>query len=162
MIVIGFGQGVSPLISFCFGAGEIFLARKLRKITNFFVFGAGIFFFLCVMIGSNYYSEIFVESETVHHMIRSGMPIFALSFLFTGTNVITSFYFTSIGKAKESAVISSARGLVILLICIFTLPQLLGMTGVWLAAPVTELITLLLSLIFIVNDNKKKENLMQD
>jgi Na+-driven multidrug efflux pump len=82
------------------------------------------------------------------------MPIFALSFLFAGINVITSFYFTSIGKAKESAIISSARGLVVLLICIFTLPPILGMLGVWLAAPITEIITLALSLIFIVKDSR--------
>jgi Na+-driven multidrug efflux pump len=46
-------------------------------------------------------------------------------------------------------VISSARGLVILLACIFVLPPMLGMTGVWLAAPVTEGLTLILSLVFI-------------
>jgi Na+-driven multidrug efflux pump len=38
--------------------------------------------------------------------------------------------------------ISLARGLVILLACIFVLPALFGMTGVWLAAPVTEGVTL--------------------
>ena len=37
------------------------------------------------------------------------------SYILCGLNAIASFYFTSIGKAKESAVISSARGLVILL-----------------------------------------------
>jgi putative MATE family efflux protein len=154
MIVIGFGQGASPLISFTYGAGEKLLAGSLRKITNIFVLAAGTMFFLCVLIGSAWYSRIFVESESINQMIHRGMPIFALSFLFAGINIITSFYFTSIGKAKESAAISSARGLVILLICIFVLPPILGMTGVWLAAPITELATLLLSLIFIVNDNK--------
>ncbi|HCC37199.1 MAG TPA: MATE family efflux transporter, partial [Treponema sp.] len=66
----------------------------------------------------------------------------------------TSFYFTSIGKAMESAVISSARGLIILLICIFVFPPLFGMTGVWLAAPVTEALTLFLSLIFIMKEKR--------
>jgi len=89
--------------------------------------------------------------------VRSGIPIYAISFLFSGVNVISSFYFTSIGKAKESAIISSARGLVILLICIFTLPPLLGMTGVWLVAPITEMLTLLMSLFFI----SKEKNFLQ-
>jgi putative MATE family efflux protein len=155
MIVIGFGQGASPLMSFAFGADEKLLARDLRKITNIFVLGAGTVFFLFVVIASSWYSKIFVKSETVHQMIQSGIPIFALSFLFTGINVITSFYFTSIGKAKESAIISSARGFVILLICIIMLPPILGMFGVWLAAPVTELATTILSLTFIAKDNTR-------
>lgn len=79
---------------------------------------------------------------------------FAVSFLFSGINTISSFYFTSIGKAMESAIISCARGLVLLLICIFTLPPLLGMTGVWLVAPITEILTLILSFVFIVKDTE--------
>ena len=73
------------------------------------------------------------------------MLIFMTSFFFSGINSITSFYFTAIGKAMESAVISFSRGLAVLLICIFTLPALYGMTGVWLAAPVTEGVTMLIT-----------------
>ncbi|MEG2823040.1 MAG: MATE family efflux transporter, partial [Lachnospiraceae bacterium] len=69
-------------------------------------------------------------------------------------NTISSFYFTSIGKAMESTIISSARRLVILLICIFTLPPLLSMTGVCLVALITEFLTLILSLIFNIRENR--------
>lgn len=82
------------------------------------------------------------------------MMIFMVSFFFSGINAITSFYFTSIGKAVESAVISLSRGLVVLLICIFLLPAYFGMTGVWLAAPVTEIITILISGAMVHCDKK--------
>ncbi|WP_304508036.1 MATE family efflux transporter [Anaerotignum sp.] len=156
MIIVGFGQGASPLISFSYGAKDHFLAANLRRITNFMVLIVGTVVLLLVSIGSGWYSSLFVKNEVVEQMVRSGIIIFAVSFLFSGINTITSFYFTSIGKAKESAVISSARGLVILLICIFTLPPLLGITGVWLVAPVTELFTLLLSLFFIGRERKNQ------
>ncbi len=38
MVVVGFGQGVSPLVSFCFGAKEGGLARRLRRRTNRLVY----------------------------------------------------------------------------------------------------------------------------
>lgn len=154
MILIGFGQGASPLISFTYGAKEKRLAADLRKTTNRMVLGAGVVTFLLVLLGSKWYGGLFIENQAVEQMVGSGIVLFAVSFLFSGINTITSFYFTSIGKAKESAVISSARGFVLLLICIFALPPLLGMTGVWLAAPITEAATLLLSLLFIANDSK--------
>lgn len=154
MVVIGFGQGASPLISFTYGAKEHLLAASLRKITNFMVLLAGAVLILLVLLGSGWYSSLFVKSNVVEQMVNSGIMIYAASFLFSGINVITSFYFTSIGKAKESAIISSTRGLVILLICIFTLPPLLGMTGVWIVAPLTELLTLFLSLFFIEQESK--------
>ena len=91
---------------------------------------------------SGWYGSIFVANRQVQDMVSFGIRIFVVSFFFSGINAITSFYFTAIGRAFESAVISSLRGLVVLLLCIFILPALFGMTGVWMAAPVTELVTL--------------------
>lgn len=142
MVVIGFGQGASPLISFSYGAGEKALAGKIRRKTNELVFVPGVLTVLLMRMLSGWYGGLFVKSEAVQEMVRYGMSIFTVSFFFSGINAITSFYFTSTGRAFESAVISTARGLVILLICIFVLPVYLGMTGVWMAAPVTEGITL--------------------
>lgn len=145
MVIVGFGQGASPLISFCYGAEEKRLASDIRKGTNRYVFLAGVAVFLLMSIGVDGYSGLFVQNETVRQMVRSGVLIFMISFFFSGINSITSFYFTAIGKAFESAVISFSRGLVVLLICIFTLPVLFGMTGVWMAAPVTEAVTMLIT-----------------
>ena len=154
MVIIGFGQGASPLISFTYGANEHLLAASLRRITNFVVLTVGAVVLILVMVGSGSYSRLFVKSDVVERLVRSGVVIYAVSFLFSGINTVSSFYFTSIGKAKESAIISSARGLVVLLIFVFTLPPLFGMTGVWLVAPITELLTLLLSLFFIGKERK--------
>ncbi|QOX61874.1 MATE family efflux transporter [Anoxybacterium hadale] len=154
MVMIGFGQGASPLISFSYGAKEHLLAASLRKATNLMVLLVGAVVLFLVLFGSEWYSNLFVKSDLVIQMVRSGVIIYSVSFLFSGMNIISSFYFTSIGKAKESAIISSARGFVILLICIFTLPSLFGMAGVWLVAPLTEAITLLLSLYFINTESR--------
>ncbi|WP_054692988.1 MATE family efflux transporter [Syntrophomonas palmitatica] len=154
MVIIGFGQGASPLISFSYGAKELNLSQTIRKMTNLLVFLTGAAAMMVMLIASDWYSGIFVNSRTVESLIESGISIFVVSFLFSGVNTITSFYFTSIGKAKESALISSSRGLVVLLICILTLPSLLGMTGVWLVAPVTEAFTIVLSFVLISKNNK--------
>ena len=152
MIIVGFGQGASPLISFSFGAKESGLAKKIRKQTNGFVFAIGVVVFVLMAVLSGWYSGLFVKNNTIQEMVRHGMLIFMVSFFFSGINAITSFYFTSIGKAFESAVISLSRGLVVLLICIFVFPAYLGMTGVWLAAPVTEIITIVISAFFVHTD----------
>ena len=149
MVIVGFGQGASPLISFAYGAKEKLLAADIRKRTNRYVFGSGAAVFLLMAAGMEWYSGIFVQNENVEEMVRSGMLIFMLSFFFSGVNSITSFYFTATGRAFESAVISALRGLIVLLICIFTLPYLFGMTGVWMAAPVTEAVTLGVTVFFL-------------
>jgi len=149
MVVIGFGQGASPLISYSFGADRIELSREIRRKTNLFVIVLGMLTFLFLILGASGYSHVFVKDNTVQNMVSSGSKIFSFAFLFMGFNIISSFYFTSIGRAKESALISGSRGLVVLLICIMVLPALLGMKGVWLVAPATEIITVFLTLFLL-------------
>ncbi|MEH2956132.1 MATE family efflux transporter [Candidatus Merdisoma sp. JLR.KK011] len=154
MLVVGFGQGASPLISFAYGAKEYELAGALRKRTNCYVFWAGAAVFLAMSAASGWYGSLFVQNEKIEEMVCSGMMIFTSAFFFAGINGITSFYFTATGRALESAVISLSRGLVVLLICIVTLPALFGMTGVWMAAPVTEAVTLVITLVFLGKEKR--------
>ncbi len=152
MIVCGFGQGMAPLASFVYGAKEKLLARNLFTRTVLLVLAAGCATVAFVGLGSGWYSRIFVSDTAVQQMIKSGILIFMWDFVLCGLNAIASFYFTSIGKAKESAVISSARGLVILLAAIFVLPAILGMNGVWLTSPATEILTLAITLFYLKKD----------
>jgi len=155
MVVCGFGQGMAPLASFVYGAKEKLLARKLYSRTNLLVFIAGAATVALVGFGSSFYSRIFVEDAAVQQMIKSGILIFMWNYILCGLNAIASFYFTSIGKAKESAVISTARGLVILLAAIFVLPSIFGMNGIWLTSPATEILTLAITLFYLKKDRRE-------
>ena len=161
MVVCGFGQGMAPLSSFVYGAKEKLLARNLFTRTVLLVLAAGCTTVALVGFGSGWYSRIFVEDAAVQQMIKSGILIFMWSYILCGLNAIASFYFTSIGKAKESAVISIARGLVILLAAIFVLPTILGMNGVWLASPATEILTLAITLFYLKKDRKEIDDAKQ-
>lgn len=161
MVVCGFGQGMVPLASFVYGTKEKLLARNLFTRTVLLVLAAGCATVAFVGFGSGWYSRIFVSDAEVQQMIKSGILIFMWSYILCGLNAIASFYFTSIGKAKESAVISSARGLVILLAAIFVLPAILGMNGVWLASPATEILTLAITLFYLKKDRKEIDDAKQ-
>lgn len=152
MVIVGYGQGVVPLVSFAFGAKDFALARRLRKITVMLVLFSALAVMIFMVFALNWYSGLFAKDASISAMVRSGVLIYMFSFPLAGFNTILSFYFTSIGKAKESAVISSSRGIVVLLICIFTLPVIFGITGVWFVGPVTEGVTILLSLMYMYKE----------
>lgn len=146
MIMIGIGQGMTPLVSFVYGAKDVFTARKLRKTATKVCTIVGAVTFVCMVLGRNGYGQLFIKNYEIQQMISTGILIFSCSFILAGFNTMASFYYTAIGFAKESAVISMARGLVILLIALLILPQFLGMNGVWLVGPVTEAVTVMISL----------------
>lgn len=155
MIVIGFGQGVGPMFSFSYGAKAFTIGVCLQKYTQRVVFLLGIIFFAVFYIGGSAYVQLFTSDTALMNIVTGGLKLFSLSFIVTGFNVISSFYFTSVGYAKESAIISSLRGLVLLTLNIFLLPLILGDSGIWLVPPVTELVTFTVALYFLKQINSK-------
>lgn len=149
MIVIGFGQGISPMVSYSYGAKEYEACYKLHQYTSKVVVGLGFLFFILLNLGNRYYAGIFTKDIELVTLVVYGLRIFSFSFIVTGYNVITSFYFTGVGYAKESAIISSFRGLIFITINIFLLPVIFGDTGIWLIAPITEIGTFLIAVYFV-------------
>ena len=153
MICIGFGQGIIPLVSTLSGAGELDTAIDIRKITNKILFIIGtIIAVIFIFFGKNY-SMMFGSGELVSELVCTGFRIYAITFVVMGFNVINSMYFTGIGDAKSSAIISSLRGIVLLLVFTLVLPVFFGMNGVWMSAPLTEVLTALVAVI-LLNDKK--------
>ena len=153
MICIGFGQGIIPLVSTLYGAGELDTAIDIRKITNKILFIIGtIIAVIFIFFGKNY-SMMFGSGELVSELVCTGFRIYAITFVVMGFNVINSMYFTGIGDAKSSAIISSLRGIVLLLVFTLVLPVFFGMNGVWMSAPLTEVLTAFVAVI-LLNDKK--------
>lgn len=158
MIAIGFGQGLTTLVSICWGAGEQETAMKLRNITNKILFGIGALFAVFFLVLGRRYAGRFGCSSRVVDMVAAGFRFYAITFLIMGYDVINSMYFTSCGDALSSALISSLRGIVVLLAFTLIFPAIWGMTGVWMAAPATEAITAIVSVFLLMKQKKMIES----
>ena len=158
MVAIGFGQGLTPLVSICWGAKEQKTAMELRRMTNRILFTNGVLFAVFFFMFGKRYAGMFGCGDNVADMVSAGFRFYAVTFLFMGYDVINSMYFTSCGDARSSALISSLRGIVLLLGFTFLFSALWGMTGVWLAAPATEVLTTMVSAWLITKHKKMLES----
>lgn len=161
MVCIGFGQGISPIVSICWGAKEKETAAKIRSITNQILLAIGTLTALSFFIAGKRYAEIFGCSNSIADMVATGFRIYAITFLAMGYDVTGSMYFTSCGDAKSSAIISSLRGIVLLLAFILIFPAIFGMNGVWMTSPCAETLTAIVTFVLIrrqVRKNKEEEN----
>ena len=157
MICIGFGQGMTILVSQCWGAKEYDTAVNLRTFTNKILAGLGVAFALAFVFFGRSYAGMFGCSSNVVDMVASGFRIFAVTFIIMGYDVVNSMYFTSCGDAKSSALISSLRGIVLLLAFTLIFPALWGMTGVWMVTPTTECLTAIVSALLIRKQRREME-----
>ena len=158
MVAIGFGQGLTPLVSVCWGAKEQKTAMELRGMTNRILFTIGFLFAVFFFMFGKRYAAMFGCSDSVADMVSAGFRIYTATFLFMGYNVINSMYFTSCGDALSSALISSLRGIILLLGFTFLFSALWGMTGVWLAAPASESLTMIVTVWLITKHKKMLES----
>ena len=90
-------------------------------------------------------NRLFVGYGNVFDITWDGLKFFSLVFLFIGLNVFLSGYFTALGNGFISALISSLRSLILVVVFILILPRIMGVSGVWLTMPLAEAVTIFIS-----------------
>lgn len=147
LLMFGISDGVTPIISYNYGYEKKKRVKETMKlaIISTFVIGLGIFFILVIF--SIPLVKMFTSTNAeVTTLAASGARIYAIAFLINGFNIVTSGYFTAIGNAKASIIVSGSRGLIFIVIGIFVLPLFLGVNGIWLTVPFAELITVFIGI----------------
>lgn len=145
-LYIGFSMGTAPVISYNYGSGNVKQLNATIRICFRFIAGISIFVFLFSLLGGKSIAKVFAENNrNVFEIIKNGFTIFSFSFLFSGCNIFSSALFTALSDGKASAAISFLRMFGFITVFLLTLPRFLGVTGVWLAVPLAELFTLMLT-----------------
>ena len=142
---MGLSIGVSPVIGFQYGAQQRDRLRNTYNIIMRFTFLSSIVMVILSVLGSGPIVSVFTKDPETFQLASTGFRIFAVNFLFSGINIISSGIFTALSNGRVSAIISFSRTLFFLVICLVSFPYFLGITGVWLAVPAAEVLTLILS-----------------
>ena len=146
---IGFSIGVGPIVSYHLGAGnKPFLRRTIRRCTLFVCLTSVLVCGLAFLCAGPISAAFFTGSPAVLDMATHGLRLFSVGFLFAGFNIFSSALFTALENGRVSATISFMRTLLFTALGIVLLAQFFGLTGLWLAVPAAELLTIFISLWF--------------
>lgn len=77
------------------------------------------------------------------------MRIYGLGFLFSGINIFAAVRMMAYGKGYCSGPITFLRSFALLLLFLIVLPMKFGLTGIWLAVPAAEAMTLPVAVWFL-------------
>ena len=142
---LGFSIGISPIVGFQYGAQNRAELRRLYKIAFLFVAASSLVLAGMAFILSGPITTVFTRDPETYELASAGFQVFAFNFLFSGLNITSSGFFTALSNGKTSAFISFCRTLLFTTAALLILPNFLGVTGAWIAMPVAELCTLLVS-----------------
>ena len=146
----GVSQGAQPIMATNYGAEQSERVVSVRKVGSITVVIIGIVLFLSGFLFPDIVVQIFIEPTTeVLDMARGAIRIYFAAFIMMSLNIFYSTYFQSVLKPKLSLIICLLRGIIICTILVFLLPLLIGVTGIWLVMPITELITASIAMIMV-------------
>lgn len=158
-LYIGFSMGVAPVISYNYGKQD---EKQLKNVFSIcmrvIMFVSVSVFSISFILGSPLVCIFSAKGTPVYEIARNGFLIFPFHFLFCGLNIFISAAFTALSNGKLSAILSFLRTFGLITVLLLTLPNLLGVTGVWLAVPIAELITMIVALIFLNQSNGQKKS----
>lgn len=146
-IIYGLAEAVGPGVSFNFGAKKKKRIQQFLRLALGTTFGIGLIWFVILNLFYEPLAALFTkDAMNVRGLASEIVRYYSPAFLIMGFNIILAAYFTALSMAKQSLMVSLSRTLVVISITLIVLPFWFGNIGIWLASPVTEFLTLILSL----------------
>ena len=155
MPIFGMNNGMVPIISYNYGARQPDRVKKTIKLAAIYAECIMFIGLLIFQFAPELVLSVFSASDA---MLAIGIPalrIISPHFMLAGVAVILGSVFQALGNGMFSLYVSVCRQLVVLLPVAYLLSLSGNLMLVWLAFPIAELVSLIMSLIFMARINKK-------
>ncbi len=156
----GITQGIQPIISYNFGAGnkkrvkDTFMRMLAITFTGMFV--------LCglAVVAPRLYAGIFTSNAELVELTAQVMPIYFFGMTIFGIQSACQSTFIALGQAKVSMFIALLRKVFLLIPLAIILPKFIGVMGIYLAEPIADILSVATtSVLFIITVKKIMRNM---
>lgn len=151
MIVLGLTQGMQPIIGYNYGARKYDRVSKTLYMTIGWATLTTVVGFVVCELFPYEVVRIFVSEDgtgnatTLIEQSARGLRLMLLAFPIVGFSIVVGNFFQCIGKAKRAIIISVSRQMLFIVPLLYTLPQHLGVDGVWYSIPIADTLAALLA-----------------
>ena len=145
MPLFGLIQGLQPIVGYNYGAKNY---CRLRSALKLGVAAATAWMLLCYALIMLFPGEILSIFSSDARLLREGvgiMRILNLVIPVIGFQIVAASVFQALGRAGSALVLALARRVFFLVPLILLLPLWWGLTGVWIAYPVADILATLLT-----------------
>ncbi|MCR4938791.1 MAG: MATE family efflux transporter [Treponemataceae bacterium] len=149
----GISQGFQPAIGTNYGAKNY---DRVGAFTKTFMISATVLalvFYVPIMSFPSKMLSMFITDAAI---VAAGAPmlrVLFMTYISYGILILSITFFQAIGKATAASVLALLRQLVLFLPLVIILPQLFGLEvkGIFYAQAVTDLVVLLMAIIFLIS-----------
>ena len=106
------------------------------------------------MVYPEYILKMFNAENELLEIGVSALKIISIGFIFSSISVVFSGAFEGMGEGVKSLAITLLRQLIVIIPIAFITAKIFGINGVWMAFPISEILTMI-SAIFFMKSNLK-------
>lgn len=154
-IFIGYAVGVSPVISFHFGAKNYFELKNLLKKSLIIISAVSVVMFAGSEIFAEFFAGIFVSyDKNLMALTVQAFRLYSISFLFSGFTIFSDAFFTALNNGFISAAISFSHTIIFEAGCVILIPVIFGIKGIWFSIVVAEIMACVVAYNFFARNRK--------
>lgn len=146
-VFTGIAQGSQPLLSHAYGMQDLSVVRRVYHMALLLASALGLLALGAALLFPAQLVSLFNSegNAALQAIAEPGLKLYFIGFLFVGFNFVSAALLGATEQAGASFRVSFFRGClgIVPAACLFAF--LFGMTGIWLAFPAVELVTLFLS-----------------
>lgn len=150
MPVFGLNNGMVPIIAYNYGAGNKDRLMKTIRLSMVYAVGMMLVGFTVFQLVPDRLLGLFEASAQMMEIGVPALRTISISFLFAGFCIICLSVFQALGNGIYSLLVAVARQLLVLLPVAYLLSRLGNVNYVWWAFPTAELVSVSLSMFFMV------------
>jgi len=156
MAIVAINMASQPIISFNYGAQAFHRVKETLRIAILAATGIAVFAFLLVEAFPGAIVKLFNSSDAGLLSIgKGGLQMALIALPVVGFQVVTGNFFQSLGKAKIAVLLTLLRQVIILIPLLYLLPDTLGLRGIWISMPISDVCSAIIVTFFLVSHWRK-------
>lgn len=149
MAAFGLNTALLSIVAYNLGCRQYKRINDCIKLSGLYSALIGIIGLVLLQAFPKRIMQAFNASSTMSSMGITALRITSLSFVFACVSIMVCYALQGLSVGTPSMIVSAARQVVILLPIAYFLGKAMGVTGVWWAFPITELIVMIMAVIIL-------------
>lgn len=151
----GITQGVQPVISFNYGAGELKRVKAAYRIGFISHIVVAIFSSGIIMLFPHFFASLFTQNQEIINITAKMIPIFLGGWGIFGIQSGAQCTFVGLGQVKISLFLACLRKVFLLTPLALILPHFCGTVGIFIAEPISDISSAVIAgILFVININR--------